>query len=146
MKDREHKPVRSLAARIVAGGFLAAFASSVLTVIFTGLLVKAPQTELAAGLPTITLPADDYRTVNLVFTSRVAIDDVSVLLELPEGVELRNYAGRGRMLWRTALAAGKNALPLALRAPAATRGQLVARVRHGDNEKVFRVYVAASGG
>jgi len=146
LNEAKQKPPRSLAARIVAAGFLAAFASSVATVIFTGLLVKAPRTEISAGLPNIEMTTDRYRSVNLVFTTRIAVDNVSLLLELPAGVELRHYEGRRRVQWRTELEAGKNVLPLELLASTATRGQLVAKLRHGANEKIFRVYVSAAPG
>ena len=115
LNEAKQKPPRSLAARIVAAGFLE-------------------------------MTTDRYRSVNLVFTTRVAVDDVSLLLELPAGVELRHYEGRRRVQWRTELEAGKNVLALELLASTATRGQLVAKLRHGANEKIFRVYVSAAPG
>lgn len=137
---------RSRSAKLIAGGFVAAFAASILTVIYTGLLVEAPKTELAAGLPTVSMSIDEPRVVNLVFTSNSALADVSLLIDLPEGVEIAGYEGRREVRWKTQLDMGKNVLPLELVAHAEARGQLVARLQHGERQKVFRVYLSVMPG
>lgn len=132
--------------RLIAGGFIAAFAASVFTVIYTGLLVDAPHTEIAAGLPSVTMALDESRTVNLVFASATALDDVSLTIDLPDGVELAGYAGRRQIRWNTTLSSGRNVLPLELVAVEPVSGQLVARLEHGDHSKIFRVFVSVMPG
>lgn len=132
--------------RLIAAGFIAAFAASVLTVIYTGLLVEAPRTEIAAGLPMVSMTVDAPRTVNLVFASALALDDVSLLIDLPEGVELAGYEGQSQVRWRTMLESGRNVLPLELIAREPVRGELVAQLGHGDRRKVFRVFVSVMPG
>jgi len=140
------RPVRAPSPRIVAGGFLFAFALSIFTVIYTGLLVEAPRTELAAGLPTVQMTVDEDRVVNLVFASVSDLDDVSLLVDLPDGVELSGYEGRRQVRWSTELQSGSNVLPLHLVAVEAVSGHLVARLEHGDQRKVFRVFVTVVPG
>lgn len=137
---------RARAPRVVALAFVAAFAASILTVIFTGLLVRAPRPEFAAGLPTVAMVVDQTRDVNLVFASSAAVDSVSLHIVLPEGIEMLGHEGEREVRWRTQLAAGNNILPLKLVASEPATGQLVARLQHGNREKVFRVHVTVSSG
>lgn len=146
-KAKAARPRRRRATpRLIAGGFLAAFAASVLTVIFTGLLVEAPRTEIAAGLPTVSMTLDERRTVNLVFASATALEDVSLLIDLPDGIELAGHAGSRRVRWHTQLVPGRNVLPLELVALEPVSGQLVAELEHGDQRKIFRVFVSVMPG
>lgn len=130
--------------RLVAGLFVAAFAASILTVIYTGLLVEAPRTRIAAGLPAVQLEAGGEREVNVVFTSSAAVDDVSLQLALPEGIELLGHEGERTVRFTTRLEEGNNILPLTLVAAEPAAGQLVARLRHGGDEHVFRIRIDAS--
>jgi len=131
--------------RLVAAGFVAAFAASVLTLIYTGLMVSAPVSDPAAGLPTVSLSIEESRTINLVFASDMTIEDVTLLVDLPRGVELDGYEGLRQVRWTTQLQAGKNVLPLELRALAGMGGELTARLQHGAREKIFRVNVSVTG-
>lgn len=127
--------------RLVATAFVLVFSLSVATVIFTGLMVEAPRTELAAGLPVVGMAVGEPHTVNLVFTSGSALEDVTLLLTLPDGVELSGHRGETQMAWRTRLGQGRNLLPLELVANAAGGGQLSARLSHGEQAKLFRVHL-----
>jgi hypothetical protein len=142
----ESKPAGRRAPRLVALAFVAAFAASVLTVIYTGLLVEAPRTRVSAGLPSVTMIAGQRRDVNLVFTAETELPDAGLLIELPDGVELAGHAGEQRVQWRTRLAPGNNIMPLTLVAPAPAAGQIIARLKAGDSEKVFRIQVSVKSG
>jgi hypothetical protein len=131
---------------LIALTFVAAFAASVLTVIYTGLLVEAPRTRISAGLPSVAMTVGERRDVNLVFTSRTELADAGLVIELPEGVELVGHAGERRIRWRTRLAPGNNIVPLALVAPTPAAGQIIARLRAGEAEKVFRIQVSVDPG
>lgn len=137
----ESRPARRRAPRAVAVAFVAAFAASVLTVIYTGLLVEAPRTRVSAGLPSVAMTAGQRRDVNLVFNARREISDAALLVELPNGVELVGHAGEQHVQWRTRLVPGNNIVPLTLLAPAPAAGQIIARLKAGDSEKVFRIHV-----
>ena len=131
------KPTR--AQRATAFTFIAAFGATMLTVILTGLWVQSPSARRTAEVPTVTLAPDEPRTVHLVFDSRAALDDVELTVDLPAGVELVGHAGERRIVRRTALAAGSNALPLTLVVQSGRGGQLAARLRHAGDQKTFVV-------
>lgn len=133
-------------ARAVVGTLVAACAASVLTFLLVAPpdFVSAPKP--AAELPTIAMTVDEPRTINLVFASNGAFEDVSLLVELPDGIELAGYAGRREVAWRTSMRAGKNVLPLELVARMSASGELIARLRRGSDERVFRVFVTAEMG
>jgi len=132
--------------RLAVGALVTACAASILTVVFMGSLVEAPSGGISADFPVVDMTVDQPRTINLVFASNSALEDVSLLVELPEGVELAGYAGRREVLWRTSMQAGKNVLPLELVAHMSASGEIVARLQHGDMERVFRVFVSAAAG
>ncbi len=125
--------------RLVAAGFLGAFATSILTVIVTGLWVRSPDSRAPVSQVTMTL--HETKTVNLVFASRTSLEDVAMTVELPPGVELAHHAAARRVEWHTRLSAGNNVLPLELVAIEGRGGRLVARLEHGGDEKAFVVDV-----
>ncbi len=132
--------------RAAIGGFVAACAASVLTIALMGPFAPAPTGGAAQALPFVAMTVDQPQTVNLVFASNSALENVSLRIELPEGVELAGYAGRREVVWRTSMLAGKNVLPLELVAEGSASGEIVARLQHGDTEQIFRISVSAAVG
>lgn len=128
--------------RWVAAGFLTAFGATVLTVLLTGLYVRAPRSRGGERPVNVDLVLEQPRTVNLLFSSSASLDGVSFSLELPFGVDVRGHEGRGELEWSAPLAAGDNLLPLDLVATSGPGGPLVARLRHRGKEKVFLVNLA----
>ena len=91
MSGESRQPARG-APRLVAFAFVAAFALTVLTVIYTGLLVEAPHTRISAGLPTVAMTAGQRRDINLVFTAKTDVADAVLLVEVQP---LPSAAGAG---------------------------------------------------
>jgi hypothetical protein len=112
-----------------------------LTVVLTGLYVRSPGARRAPETPTVALIIGEPHTINLVFAARGALSGVELTVDLPQGVELAEYPGRRRVELRTELAVGDNALPLTLVARSGRGGQLAARLRRRDDQKVFVVDV-----
>jgi hypothetical protein len=131
------KPTR--AQRAVAFTFLAAFGATMLTVIMTGLYVQSPSSRRTADVSTVALTPGEPRTIHLVFDSRTVLDDIELTVDLPAGVDLVGRPGERRIVSRTALAAGSNALPLTLVLRSGSGGQLAARLRHAGDQKTFVV-------
>ena len=131
------KPTR--AQRIVAFTFLGAFGLTMLTVVLTGLHVRSPSARRAPETPAVTLTLGEPHTINLVFGARAAVEDVELTVDLPPGIELATHPGERRVGSQARLAAGDNALPLTLVARGGRGGQLAARLRQRDDQKVFVV-------
>jgi hypothetical protein len=137
------RPKPTLAQRIVAFAFLAAFGLTMLTVVFTGLEVRSPSAR-PPETTAVTLVLGEARSVNLVFDAPAAVGDVELTIDLPRGVELVDRPGERRIVWHTTLAAGSNALALMVVARAAGGGELAALLRHGGERKVFVVELAVT--
>ena len=112
-----------------------------LTVVLTGLYVRSPNARRAPETPAVTLTVGETRTINLVFGARLGIDDVEFTIDLPPGIELAAHPGQRRVTGQAALAGGDNALPLTLVARSGSGGQLAARLKRRDEQKVFVVDV-----
>jgi len=136
------KPTR--AQRIVAFAFLGAFGLTMLTVIMTGLYVRSPSARRAPETPAVVLTLGEPHTINLVFGARSAIDDVELTVDLPPGIELATHPGQSRVVAQAKLAGGDNALPLTLVAVSGNGGQLAARLKQRDAQKVFVVDVTVA--
>ena len=134
------KPTR--AQRVVAFAFLGAFGLTMLTVVMTGLYVRSPSARRAPETPAVTLTAGETRTINLVFGSRAALEDVTFTVDLPPGIELAAHPGERRVVGRAALAGGDNALPLTVVARGGNGGQLAARHEQQGDQKVFVVDIS----
>lgn len=135
------RPKPTLAQRIVAFTFIGAFGLTMLTVVMTGLYVRSPNARRAPETPAVTLTIGETRTINLVFGARTPVDDIEFTVDLPPGIELAEHPGQRRVTGQAALAGGDNALPLTLVARGGEGGQLAARLRHRDEQKVFVVDV-----
>lgn len=103
-----------------------------------------PPERDAGGLAVVTLSVSESRTVNLVFAAERVLDDVSLTVELPPGVEVQGHEGRRELTWRTDLKAGNNVLALPLVAVGAGGGPLVAELRSGAEQKQFVVTIDIS--
>ena len=116
-----------------------------LTVVFTGLYVRSPSARRAPETPAVTLTIGEPRTINLVFAARARARRAwSSRSICRAGVELADHPGQRRVVARAELTAGDNALPLTLVARGGRGGQLAARLRHGDDQKVFVVDVTVA--
>ena len=105
-----------------------------------GLFLKSTQIAEPA-IPSIAMTLEEPRTVNLVFSSATALADATMTVVLPRGVEVRGFAGQREITWMTSLTEGKNVLPLTLIATSSHGGELLATLRHEDDDKTFRVRV-----
>ncbi|MDX1562768.1 MAG: zf-HC2 domain-containing protein [Gammaproteobacteria bacterium] len=123
--------------------YVGAIAAGIAVAAFVGLIVNDidPARE-PAGIADVALSVHETRTIHLVFASEQALDDVSLTVELPAGVELASYPGQQRVRWSTALVAGNNVLPLELIAIGGDGGELVATMQQSEQQKVFRVNIA----
>lgn len=131
--------------RILAAGLAALLLVGLIAIGVSNRPASIPPEHAVGLVRTIRVTPDQVRTVNLVFNSESALEGVSLVLELPMGVELRGYPGLARVRWTTNLSAGRNILPLNLNATVDATGELVARLRHGDKETVFRIPIANAG-
>lgn len=127
---------------LTAGGVAASLAAIVALTMLTGEPVRPPVTEHAGGLASIEMSLHETRTVTLVFNSSATVDNVSLIIDLPRGIELSGYPGRERVRWTTRLTAGRNLLPLELVASEPLSGQLHARLDLAEEQTVFAVDIA----
>lgn len=123
-------------------GFGSAVAAGLAIWIFSSALITAPDTAPSeANIPAITMSLAEPRTVNLVFSSASVLENATLTLLLPEGIELAGFAGQREITWMTDLKKGKNFLPLQLIATEAMEGELLATLRHGQDDRTFRLRI-----
>lgn len=92
----------------------------------------------------VLLTVGEMRLVALDVATPRALDGVRFVVVLPDGVELAGHEGRDHVSWSGALKPGVNRLNLRLRARRGGAGPLVAEIRHGEQEKVYRVRLRAA--
>ena len=122
-------------------GIGSAIAAGIAVWLIAGVLLKAPQLDQQDAMPGLTIALNETRTVNLMFASAEALEQATLVVQLPPGVEVAGYAGRSVIRWSTQLQQGNNVLPLALVANEGSGGELLARVEHAGKQKTFRLNV-----
>jgi predicted anti-sigma-YlaC factor YlaD len=128
--------------RMLAVGFVSALAASILTLFLAGTWMNAPRSSGVSEGLRVSMTLEETRTVNIVFASMEALEDVLLSIELPHGIEIAGHGGARRIDWRTRLVAGNNILPLELVALEGEGGQLVARLERGGEKTVFVIDVS----
>ncbi len=126
-------------------GFGSALAAG-LALFAVTLFLLQPQNPVdsPSGIPAIAMTLEEVRTVNLVFASASDLVDASFTVSLPDGVFLQGFEGQQEITWLTSLSEGRNVLPLKLIATTPAGGELLATLRHEDDDKVFRLQVNIS--
>lgn len=131
--------------RWIMTGFGGAVAAGVLAWIIGGMPLKSPELpDPASAIPGVTVALQEPRTVNLVFSSARELDDATLTVILPHGIEIEGFPGLQEITWMTSLSAGKNILPLRLIATTPHGGELLARLAHDDRDRTFRIRVTVT--
>ena len=126
-------------------GFGSAVAAGLaLWVVSTIWFTTATDEIVETPLPVIAMTVEQPRTVNLVFSSASALDEATLTVSLPDGVEIAGFEGQQEITWATSLREGKNLLPLQLIGTLPTSGVLMATLRSGDDDRTFRLRVDVS--
>jgi hypothetical protein len=123
-------------------GFASAAAAGLALWIIGGLLNNSPsEVGPGAAIPAVTMTLEQPQTVNLVFSSASDLDQATLRLLLPAGVEIAGFAGQSEIAWTTSLRQGKNILPLKLIATSPQGGVVLATLQHDDGDRSFRLLV-----
>lgn len=125
-------------------GFGGAIAAALAIFIVSSMFFTAPQIDESAA-PGVTMALEEPRTVNLVFSSAEALANATMTVTLPPGVEIEGFAGQREITWMTSLKEGRNVLPLTLIATSPIGGELLATLRHENDDRSFRVQVTVTG-
>jgi len=120
-------------------GFGSAVAAGLAIWLLSGVILDAPTMD--SPIPTITMALEEPRTVNLVFSSASALENATLTVTLPDGIEIAGFEGQREITWVTDLKAGKNLLPLRLIAILPTTGELMATLKHGEDDRTFRLRI-----
>ncbi len=132
-----HKKQRN---RWIMTGFGGAVAAAMALWIVSGVFFTTPDIG-APALPSVTMAMEQPQTLNLVFSSATPLEDATMTVYLPEGVEIDGFAGQREITWMTSLTEGRNILPLTLIATSPVGGELLATLQHEDDDKTFRLQV-----
>lgn len=135
-----HAGSRQQRNRWVLTGFGGAVAALFMVWIVSGVFFTAADMDEPA-IPSVTMALESPQTFNLVFASSTPLIGASMTVKLPEGIEVDGFAGQREITWRTSLKEGKNILPLTLIATSPVGGELLATLRHENDDKVFRLRV-----
>ncbi len=129
--------------RWVMTGFGGAMAAALALWMIGGTFFTTPQVSesTVASIATIAMVIEEPRTVNLVFSSATPLTDATMTVSLPQGIEVMGFLGQREITWKTSLKEGKNILPLTLIATSPLGGELLATLRHADDDRSFRVQV-----
>jgi hypothetical protein len=134
-----------------AAGILAGAATFALLLLARG---HAPQLPAVAVSPVATnetvhvIPADKIAVIRLTFTADVAVDEVAFQVRLPEGL---SFWSEGRALpertfvWRGSLAAGENAVPIAVRGARPGRYRVLASADMDQHRVEHAVILEVTG-
>lgn len=140
MAKAAHTGSRRQRNRWVMTGVGGTIAAGLVLWMLGGMFLKTPEIR-EPTIPAIAMTLEEPRTLNLVFSSATALANATMTVVLPPGVEVEGFAGQQEITWMTSLTAGKNVLPLTLIATSPQGGELLATLRHEDDDKSFRVQV-----
>lgn len=125
----------------IAVGFIGAFALSVFTVIYTGLNVRGHGAAFDGGFRSMTMAIGEVRTIELVFESQEALDDVMLEVTLPDMLEFANVTEERQAPRPVSLDIGSNRFSIDVEAVAAGRGYLRSFVVDDLTIDVYRIFM-----
>jgi len=142
-----HEGTRRQRNRWLMTGFGAAMAAGLVFWMIGGAWISGPDLPgTEATIPGIVMTLEKPRTVNLVFASNTALENATLTVQLPIGLELSGFPGQREITWQTSLSEGRNLLPLNLVATAAVSGEVLATLEHENRGQTFRLSVEVNQG
>ncbi|NOZ37780.1 MAG: hypothetical protein GXP11_06905 [Gammaproteobacteria bacterium] len=139
-KARQQKATVAKTKRFTGTGL--ALAASLALAGIVGVFMHQPGSTVSE--PTaITLSLQQAKDISLVFNAKEDLDKVTISIELSDNLTLDGYAGKRTVSWNTPLQKGKNVLSLPIIATQSGNGTLIARLRLGNQDKIFRIRVNA---
>ncbi len=133
--------------RWLVTGFGSAVAAGLVLWFIGGALLgtsELPTVPDNASIPGITMTLAQPQTIRLVFASAEPLQDATLTVMLPDGIELSGFPGQREISWQTSLKAGQNLLPLNLIATSPLGGEVFATLQHDDRDQTFRLRVDVS--
>lgn len=124
-----------------------AMAASLVSAVGLGLWLEQSAQPMPAAQPAVAegkvvaLVPGEARSVRLAFRSPRSLEDVTIHLQLPAGVELAGYPGRQSLRWQASFQRGANLLELPLIVHDGEGGILTATLDYGTSHKAFTVQV-----
>jgi hypothetical protein len=94
-------------------------------------------------VPTVSVNVNEPETVRLVFAADDPLEEATMTVRLPPGVELEGFPGEREIRWATSLAEGRNLLPLTLIVTAPGTREIEARLEHESRDRTFRLRIDA---
>jgi hypothetical protein len=122
-------------------GFGSALAAGLVLWLAAGDWTDRSEMPVTTGIPQVTMALEDPHTVNLVFSSATDLENATLTVSLPAGVEIQGFRGKTEISWTTSLREGRNVLPLKLIAVSAQGGELMATLQHNGDDKTFKLQV-----
>ncbi len=127
--------------RWVLAGFGSAIAATLMLMVVSSVFFTTDDIGQPA-IPGITMALETPHTFNLIFSSADVLQDASMTVTLPLGIEIVGFAGQSEITWKTSLKQGRNILPLTLIATSPMGGELLATLQHENDNKMFRLQVS----
>ncbi|PXX88994.1 anti-sigma factor [Marinobacter vulgaris] len=134
----------------VAGGAIAAALVIGIALGFGWKTETGPETDLAlsgsdqAGGGATAAVALPVRNVRLAFSTREALEGVTLTVELPPHVEVSRYPGHQKLSWKVDLDKGENVVNLPLNILFPGEGELIAHLDDGRRTQTFRTSLDGS--
>lgn len=132
-------------ARLIGAGFVGAFALSVLTVIYTGLMVEGSRSEFDVGFRSVTLAVGETLAIDLRFDVPVAESMATLEVELPPLLDATEATGATRVVRNVMLVPGSNEFTLEVSAVESGSDYLIARLIAAEPVGLYRVFVTVTG-
>lgn len=142
-----HQGTKRQRNRWMMTGFGSAIAAGLAIWVITATLWTTPEHTVPGtdpSIPGVTVMLEEEHTVRLMFASATSLENATLTVTLPDGIELAGFPGQREIAWETSLEEGKNVLPLTLIALTPAGGELLARLEHEDRSRTFRLQVDVS--
>ncbi|MDH5393343.1 MAG: zf-HC2 domain-containing protein [Gammaproteobacteria bacterium] len=117
-------------------GFSGAIAAGIVLFIVATVVF---QPDVQQPVANIVLTLHESKKVNMLFDVPERVAEATVSMQVPEHIEIAGRKGLHQIEWKTALKKGKNLLSLPIVAKMMASGELVAKIKYGKQEKVFRL-------
>ncbi len=122
-------------------GFITGFATAMSVVLIAVLLyIYIPQTTSnTSQLPEVQMALFEPKDINLVFNSPNDFRGATLSMELSANFEIAGYPEQHKLEWQANLKKGQNFISLPIISTKIGSGELVAKIKYGNNEKTFKI-------